>query len=162
MSGVSRLPEMIDELNNYVDGTLCISHSQKDWELYSYGPGTLFEGQTLYAATFEEVVDKAYKMMCKDKIVEEERLKDLQRKYKCSSDYIYRRFVSDLTTQLKGLMKNKGASANLLAGRMGVDSSYITKILKGGNLSLENLARILAALEAKATLSINEEYQQEE
>ena len=67
MSGASRLLEMIDELNEYVDGTLSITHYYKHWELSSYRPGSLFESRTPCASTFNEVVSEAYKIMCEDK-----------------------------------------------------------------------------------------------
>jgi len=59
-----KLGKMIEELNDYVNGTLSIAH-YGSWELHSYGEGTFFleYGNVVYASTFEGVIIKAYNIM---------------------------------------------------------------------------------------------------
>jgi len=68
--------QKIEALNKYVDGSLSIACNITDtrgWSLHSYKDNTLFterkEAHTdwVYADTFREVVNKAYRLMLQDK-----------------------------------------------------------------------------------------------
>ena len=68
--------EKINELIRYVGGTLAILHhtSTNRWELNSYGKNTLFYtglwngvDKKIYSVTFKGLINKAYKIMQKDK-----------------------------------------------------------------------------------------------
>ena len=63
-----RLLEKIGRLNNYVNKTLSIAYYQK-WELHSYADNSLFlpNDKWVREDTFEKMIDKAYKVMIKDK-----------------------------------------------------------------------------------------------
>ena len=83
-------------------------------------------------------------------------LRDLLKEYKYDSDFIYEGLILDISTQLKKLMKKKGLTKKQLAEKMNVKPPYITKIFSGNNISLKTLAKILAALEVDAIISIGE------
>jgi len=83
-------------------------------------------------------------------------LRDLLEEYKYDSDFIYEGLILDIATQLKQIMEKKGLTKKQLAQKMNVKPSYITKIFSGHNISLKTLAKVLAALEVDATISIGE------
>jgi transcriptional regulator with XRE-family HTH domain len=83
-------------------------------------------------------------------------LRDLLKEYKYDSDFIYEGLILDISTQLKKLMEKKGLKKKQLAEKMNVEPSYITKIFSGNNISLKTLAKVLAAMEVDATISIGE------
>jgi len=66
-----KLEEMVEELNEYVDGSLCITHYDcVGWELASYKDNTLFkfkDGRHVETHSFKTMVEKAYKIMQEDK-----------------------------------------------------------------------------------------------
>ncbi len=83
-------------------------------------------------------------------------LRGLLKEYKYDSDFIYEGLILDISTKLKRLMEKKGITKKQLAERMDVKPSYITKIFGGSNISFKTLAKVLAALEIDATISIDE------
>ena len=83
-------------------------------------------------------------------------LRDLLEKYRYDSDFIYEGLIIDIAVQLKQIMREKGMTKKELAEKMNVKPSYITKIFSGQNISLRTLAKVLAALEVDATISIGE------
>lgn len=83
-------------------------------------------------------------------------LKDLLEEYKYDSDFIYEGLILDISTQLKNLMIKKGLNKLQLAEKMDVKPSYITKIFGGSNISLKTIAKVLAAIEVNATITIGE------
>ena len=83
-------------------------------------------------------------------------LRGLLKEYKYDSDFIYEGIILDISTKLKSLMEKKGFIKKQLAERMNVKPSYITKIFGGSNISLKTIAKVLAALEIDATISIDE------
>ena len=61
------LEEMIEELNDYCERSLSITH-YSNWAISSYKDGTLFNlGAEIRGFTVLEVVVKAYYLMKKDK-----------------------------------------------------------------------------------------------
>ena len=56
------LAQMIEEINEAVDGTLSITHYYK-WEAYSYGVGTLLLDNRIEANSFTELIEKIYKIV---------------------------------------------------------------------------------------------------
>ena len=60
------LEEKIEELNKHCNNTLHIIHFA-EWEVISYGEGTLFcewpDGKKIRAETFREAIDLAYAEM---------------------------------------------------------------------------------------------------
>ncbi len=89
-------------------------------------------------------------------------LRGLLKEYKYDSDFIYEGLILDISTKLKRLMEKKGVTKKQLAERMDVSPSYVTKIFGGSNISFKTLAKILAALEIDATISIGEWGKKEE
>ena len=64
-----QLEKMIDELNEYVDGTLSITH-YVDWELRSYRKNSLFHVKNrvaLSAKKLSDLIKTAYGVMEKDR-----------------------------------------------------------------------------------------------
>jgi len=89
-------------------------------------------------------------------------LRGLLKEYKYDSDFIYEGLILDISTKLKRLMEKKGVTKKQLAERMDVSPSYVTKIFGGSNISFKTLAKVLAALEIDATISIGEWGKKEE
>ena len=63
-------------------------------------------------------------------------LRDLLDQYKNDWEFIYEKLILDVSYELNNLMKKNSITKKELAKRMGVNPSYITKILGGENISL--------------------------
>ncbi len=81
-------------------------------------------------------------------------LRDLVHSYGADAGFIYEGLVIDLAVQVKRLMDKEGVNKKELAERMGVTTSYLTRIFSGQNLTLRNIAKIFAALEIEPVITI--------
>lgn len=75
-------------------------------------------------------------------------LREYLEKHRYDEDFVYEQLIYDVVTNIADLMKKRGVTRKQLAHRMGVNPSYITKIMSGSNISFKTLAKVLAALKA--------------
>ena len=64
-----QIEEMVEELNNYCEGSLSIISYYGGWEVHSYEEETPFQSgkNFVWGETFKEAITKAYKIMQKSR-----------------------------------------------------------------------------------------------
>jgi len=70
-----KLEKMVEELNEYVNGSLIIMCNNKGWQIKSLELGSFFDinnfRKSVKSSTFIGVIEKAYKIMQEDKKTKE-------------------------------------------------------------------------------------------
>lgn len=64
--------------------------------------------------------------------------------------------ISDFTRDLHARMKRTGITHTELAARMGTSRPYVTKLLNGGNFTLETMVKLAMALDGVVRIQIED------
>jgi transcriptional regulator with XRE-family HTH domain len=66
----------------------------------------------------------------------------------------YEELMHSVSEEINIIMLRKGMNKSQLAEKMDVSKPYVTKLLRGANVSLQTLAKVASALDSKTCISM--------
>lgn len=81
---------------------------------------------------------------------------ELQKAAKGSIDYEYEKIVLDITETIIKVLHRKGWNRVELARKLNVKPSYVTKLLRGSNLTIKQMLRVCNILDCNLDITVNE------